>query len=200
MAIGYFIHKGDKTDCGGEVIEGEEKFTLNGVARARVGDRVTCGKDGKDYVIEGGVAGFKLNNRISAGSLDSFSSCPCRARLLPLHTSFKYEKATSQTSAQSAAQPDNYQASATRRYDSTLGSHYGPAQPAPVPPEAACDQCLQFINHQHLPIGHADYVLLQDDQCIAYGKLDEHGHSRTYSSVNPTELQLAINAQLPILE
>lgn len=200
MAIGYFIHKGDRTACGGEVMEGEEKFTLNGIPRARVGDRVTCGVDGKAYVIEGGVKGFNIRDRLSAGSLDSFSTCPCRASLLPLHTSFKYEKATSQATAQSAAQPDNHQASATRGYGSTSGSHYGPAEPAPAPPEAACDQCLQFINHQHLPIGLADYVLLQDDQCIAYGKLDEHGHSRTYSSVNPTELQLAINAQLPILE
>lgn len=195
MAIGYFIHKGDRTDCGGEVLEGEERFTLNGVARARVGDRVSCGKDGKDYVIEGGVTGFKLNDRISAGSFHSFSSCPCRARLLPLHTSFKYEKAISPASAQSATQPGNHQPTARR-----FGSRYGPAQPAPVPPEAACDQCLQFMSHQHRPIGNADYVLLQDDQCIAVGKLDEHGHSRTYSSVNPTELQLAINAQLPILE
>lgn len=198
MAIGYFIHKGDRTTCNGEVLEGEEKFTLNGIPRARVGDRVRCGKDGKIYEIAGGVTRFTLNGRISAGSLDSFSTCPCRAALIPLQTSFTYEKTASQASACSEAQP------ATNRSSTTRTSATAPdsvrTNSAPVPAQASCDQCFEFINHQHLPIGHADYVLMQDDQCIGYAKLDEHGHSRTYSSANPTELQLAINAQSPVLE
>lgn len=84
MADGYYIGPGDKTSCGGTVLEGEDCFSLYGLAHAREGDRVTCGKDGKTYQILGGVSHvLSESGRCVAGTLDSFSSCPCRAELLP---------------------------------------------------------------------------------------------------------------------
>lgn len=42
---GHFIAKGDKTSCGGEVLEGNGSVSLFGLIHARMGDPVTCGKN-----------------------------------------------------------------------------------------------------------------------------------------------------------
>ncbi|WP_082563023.1 MULTISPECIES: PAAR domain-containing protein [unclassified Pseudomonas] len=83
MAKGYFIRKGDKTSCGGEVLEGDTRITMFGFAHARAGDRVSCGKDNETYEIVGGVSFMDSHGRLVAGSLDSASSCPCKATLEP---------------------------------------------------------------------------------------------------------------------
>lgn len=67
MTKGYFIRKGDKTSCGGEVLEADTRVTLFGFAHARDGDRVSCGKDNETYVIEGGVSHITSHGRIVAG-------------------------------------------------------------------------------------------------------------------------------------
>jgi uncharacterized Zn-binding protein involved in type VI secretion len=203
MAIGYFIHEGDKTTCGGVVQEGERHFTLNGVPRDRDGDRVTCGKNGKTYVIAGGVASFTLNGRISAGSLDSLSTCPCRAELIPSHHSFSYEKTTSaplsanRAFGQPGIQPDNSLSSATRM---SSAAGYATAPSAPSPTGAVCDERFQLLNHQRLPFGSLNYALLQNDQCIAYGKLDDRGHSSAHGSTSPASLKIATGAPSPVME
>ncbi|MEL7937009.1 PAAR domain-containing protein [Pseudomonas delhiensis] len=89
MAIGYFIRCGDKTSCGGVVLEGDPTFLLHGQPMARQGDRVTCGKDGKTYPIIGGVQHF-MSGTFAAGTLDSFSGCPCRAQLIPMALDASY--------------------------------------------------------------------------------------------------------------
>ncbi|POF39456.1 hypothetical protein B0D71_25895 [Pseudomonas laurylsulfativorans] len=82
MAIGHYIGLGDKTDCGGTVLEGDHTFNF-GLIHAREGDLVSCGKDKKSYRIIGGVSHVLSEGRRVAGTLDSFSGCPCRAKLLP---------------------------------------------------------------------------------------------------------------------
>ncbi|MEL7937462.1 PAAR domain-containing protein [Pseudomonas delhiensis] len=89
MAIGYFIRCGDKTSCGGVVLEGDPTFLLHGQPMARQGDRVTCGKDGKTYPIIGGVQHF-MSGTFAAGTLDSFSGCPCQAQLIPMALDASY--------------------------------------------------------------------------------------------------------------
>ena len=83
MAIGYYIGPGDKTTCGGTVLEGDHSFSLFGLIHAREGDLVSCGKDKKRYQILGGVSHVISDGRRVAGTLDSFSGCPCRAKLIP---------------------------------------------------------------------------------------------------------------------
>jgi hypothetical protein len=56
-----------------------------------MGDIVTCGKDGNSYRIVGGLSWIKVDGRYVAGSLDSFSSCPCQARIIPQITVQTYE-------------------------------------------------------------------------------------------------------------
>ncbi|MCW7762371.1 S-type pyocin domain-containing protein [Photorhabdus luminescens] len=82
MAIGYFLLVGDKTTCGGQIITGDHTMTFNGKATAREGDKVTCGKHPGTYTIVGGVSDVFDMGRKLAGTLDSVSTCPCRARFI----------------------------------------------------------------------------------------------------------------------
>ncbi|TDB54227.1 S-type pyocin domain-containing protein [Photorhabdus khanii] len=82
MAKGYYLLVGDKTTCGGVIITGDQTMTFNGRATAREGDYVTCGKHSGTYMIAGGISSmFSMGQRL-AGTLDSVSTCPCRARLI----------------------------------------------------------------------------------------------------------------------
>lgn len=91
MAIGYFIGLGDKTSCGGKVLEADSSMMMFGFARAREGDRVSCGANGKSYQIVGGILNMRSNGRMVAGTLDSVSSCPCRAKLIASNTGATYQ-------------------------------------------------------------------------------------------------------------
>jgi uncharacterized Zn-binding protein involved in type VI secretion len=81
MGIGHFIRVGDKTTCGGTVQDGDKGWLIEGQPRAREGDPVTCGVDGETYKIVGGVYYFLGSGRLVAGTLDSYSNCPCKAGL-----------------------------------------------------------------------------------------------------------------------
>ncbi|WP_445262021.1 PAAR domain-containing protein [Pseudomonas sp. EL_65y_Pfl1_R83] len=48
MTEGYFIGLGDKTTCGGEVLDGDPRIDIHGLLHAREGDRVSCGKHAGD--------------------------------------------------------------------------------------------------------------------------------------------------------
>ena len=95
MNVGHFIGLGDKTTCGGEVLEGDNRLNLYGVVHAREGDRVSCGKDGKTYQILGGISHMHSHGKQMAGTLDSFSGCPCQARLIPSVYKATYESRSS---------------------------------------------------------------------------------------------------------
>lgn len=91
MAKGYILHMYDLTTCGGRVLEGAPNRRTHGTSVARMGDRVSCGKDGNTYRIVGGIGWIKTDGRLVAGSLDSFSSCPCNAKIIPQITVQTYE-------------------------------------------------------------------------------------------------------------
>ncbi|WP_339520328.1 PAAR domain-containing protein [Pseudomonas proteolytica] len=90
MEKGHFIGLGDKTTCGGEVLEGDPRVNWYGLLHACEGDRVTCGKDGKTYRIVGGISHMNSHGRLMAGTLDSHSGCPCKAQLIPTVTTAIY--------------------------------------------------------------------------------------------------------------
>jgi len=106
MNKGHFIGRGDKTTCGGEVLDGDGRINLRGLLHACEGDRVTCGKDGKTYRIIGGISHARSHGRLMAGTLDSHSGCPCRAQLIPSVLTPTYTKVPSAPQVTSgAAQP-----------------------------------------------------------------------------------------------
>ena len=118
MSKGYYIGLGDQTTCGGKVLDGDARNRMNGIARAREGDPVSCGKDGETYRIVGGISGMTSNGRRNAGSLDSVSSCPCNAKLIPSLRSATYRKAGAAPqagrAAESVSQPANTVPAASR--------------------------------------------------------------------------------------
>ncbi|WP_244175835.1 PAAR domain-containing protein [Pseudomonas lactis] len=67
MSVGYFIGLGDKTTCGGEVLDGDKRVNIHGLFHACEGDRVTCGKDGQTYKIVGGISHINSHGRLMAG-------------------------------------------------------------------------------------------------------------------------------------
>ena len=131
MSEGFFIGLGDKTSCGGEVLDGDPRINLYGLLHACEGDRVTCGVNGKTYRIEGGISHMKSHGRLMAGTLDSRSSCPCKATLTPSVYTARYVKQPS------AAQPMRRAAeptpTAAPRPTPQPSSFTPSSQPAPAP-------------------------------------------------------------------
>ena len=68
---------------------------MYGLAHAREGDPVTCGVDGETYRIEGGISYMVSHGRLVAGTLDSFSGCPCKATLIASDFTGSYESSRS---------------------------------------------------------------------------------------------------------
>jgi uncharacterized Zn-binding protein involved in type VI secretion len=132
MTDGYFIGLGDKTTCGGKVLDGDPRVNIYGLLHARAGDRVSCGKDGKTYRIVGGISHMESHGKLVAGTLDSFSDCPCRARLIPsvFTASYQNEKSAPQA-ARRTAQPTS--STLTSPSVAPRQSSFAPSsQPAPV--------------------------------------------------------------------
>jgi hypothetical protein len=99
MAAGIVLCQGDRTACGGRITVGSALGIAFGKPIAKEGDPVTCGQDGSTYKIIGGISIFTdgADNRRVAGSLDSYSSCPCKAKIRPSNAYPMYEKEEPQT-------------------------------------------------------------------------------------------------------
>ncbi|MFZ3619730.1 PAAR domain-containing protein [Leclercia barmai] len=83
MALGFYLRVGDPTTCKGKILTGDETLSWYGVAGAREGDLVSCGKHFGTYKILGGTTDIWDEGRRLAGTLDSISSCPCKAKFIP---------------------------------------------------------------------------------------------------------------------
>ena len=102
MAKGYILHMYDATTCGGRVLEGAPNRRTNGTPVARMGDKVSCGKNSGIYQIIGGISWMTTEGRLVAGSLNSFSSCPCNAKIIPQITVQTYESRSGSDSSSSS--------------------------------------------------------------------------------------------------
>jgi uncharacterized Zn-binding protein involved in type VI secretion len=105
MAKGFYLVQGDKTTCGGQIIEGATDHTIFGKAAVREKDRVLCGKHPGTFLIAGGIVNDTIHGRRMAGTLDSESTCPCKAKFIPSMLQDTYEKASggSATASESSA-------------------------------------------------------------------------------------------------
>ena len=99
MAKGFFLYHLDKTTCGGRILSGapDDTYHIGGIERqqVRVGDPVTCGKHEGRFRVCGGMGDtYDVGGSLKewAGSLDSYSSCPCRARFVPTVFSHSYDR------------------------------------------------------------------------------------------------------------
>ncbi|OLU04268.1 Zn-binding Pro-Ala-Ala-Arg (PAAR) domain-containing protein, incolved in TypeVI secretion [Pseudomonas reinekei] len=113
MKEGHFIGLNDRTTCGGKVLDGDTRIMMYGVAHACDGDRVTCGKDGKTYRVVGGISHMISHGKLMAGTLDSYSNCPCKARLISSVMTATYQsnaspaQAAARVAGSSAAPAEN---------------------------------------------------------------------------------------------
>ncbi|OCQ53670.1 S-type Pyocin [Photorhabdus australis subsp. thailandensis] len=130
MAIGYYLLVGDKTTCGGQIITGDHTMTFDGRATAREGDKVTCGKHPGTYMIVGGISDMFDMGRKLAGTLDSVSTCPCRARFINsvMDSYEKQEQPVNHTATPA------YMASSPMKEATTVQSNPPPVTQAPPPP------------------------------------------------------------------
>ncbi|KAB0491097.1 PAAR domain-containing protein [Pseudomonas vancouverensis] len=132
MNEGHFIGLHDKTTCGGTVLDGHSGINMYGILHAREGDRVTCGEDGETYRIIGGISYMISHGKAMAGTLDSLSGCPCRARLIPSVFTATYQSANAAPpTARVAVQPLSN--AATSQPAAPRHSAFTPSTP-PVPP------------------------------------------------------------------
>ncbi|MBW1252408.1 polymorphic toxin type 44 domain-containing protein [Pantoea allii] len=91
-AEGFYLVQGDKTTCGGKITTGADDHTLFDKPVAREQDSVTCGKHAGLYKIAGGIDNDTIHDRRMAGTLDSYSTCPCKAKFIPSMMNDTYEK------------------------------------------------------------------------------------------------------------
>ncbi|HCM9178859.1 PAAR domain-containing protein [Enterobacter kobei] len=87
---GYFLFRGDKTVCGGKILEGCTDHQFFDKDMACEGHKVTCGKHPGHYRICGGLEDDIHGKRI-AGTLHSYSSCPCKSKFVPSNWDDDYE-------------------------------------------------------------------------------------------------------------
>lgn len=83
MAIGHYLFRGDKTVCGGRIVEGCPDHQHFDRDMACEGHQVTCGKHAGRFRIVGGLENDDIHGKRIAGTLHSRSSCPCKSRFIP---------------------------------------------------------------------------------------------------------------------
>ncbi|MGU3523456.1 PAAR domain-containing protein [Enterobacteriaceae bacterium C23F] len=88
---GYFLFRGDKTVCGGRILEGFTDHQFFDKDMACEGHKVTCGKHPGHYRICGGLENDEIHGKKIAGTLDSYSSCPCKSKFVPSNWDDDYE-------------------------------------------------------------------------------------------------------------
>ncbi|MEM6160463.1 PAAR domain-containing protein [Erwinia sp. P6884] len=100
MAIGHYLFRGDKTVCGGRIIEGCTDHQHFDRDMACEGHQVTCGKHAGRFRIVGGLENDDIHGKRIAGTLHSRSSCPCKSRFIPsIYDTYEFSTAPAKTNA-----------------------------------------------------------------------------------------------------
>ncbi|MEQ0232250.1 PAAR domain-containing protein [Klebsiella sp. CN_Kp116] len=102
-AKGNYLFRGDKTVCGGRILEGFPDHQFFDKDMACEGHKVTCGKHPGNYRICGGLNNDDIHGKRIAGTLHSYSSCPCKSKFVPSNLVDDYE-----LESQSTTTTDNY--------------------------------------------------------------------------------------------
>ncbi|KEY59610.1 PAAR domain-containing protein [Serratia sp. DD3] len=110
MGFGYWIVKGDKTSCGGSVLNGrpEKKIGKNNNYVAVNGSPVSCGKHPGTYSVGGGYPGEIIHGSYAASTLYSRSTCPCKAFFIPSQTFMSHGPYHAPQRASVSAEPEQH--------------------------------------------------------------------------------------------
>lgn len=161
MAIGYFLRVGDRTTCGGQILTGDKTMQWYGVAGAREGDLVTCGKHSGTYNIIGGVHSVWSDGRKVAGTLESISSCPCHAHFISsINDCYVVESNKTQS-------PSSPKISHQKRHESSGEMH-----------------SIRYLckDDNGRAMTNCKYYLYLSDGEYVYGETDNDGYTQPYES------------------
>lgn len=199
MAKGYFITQGDKTECGGTVIEGDRHITFFGIIHAREGHAVSCGITGQTYSIIGGIDQFTSDGLRAAGTGNSISSCPCRARFIPsnFHITYDYESESAPAPVASEAAS---QSGSTSSQPFRAAPPYTASEPAGASDTERCSGGFHLIDQWGEACGAYQYALLRNTLHLVGDFLNEEGYSHICHSAHATRLNIATSAPAPALE
>nr|WP_314266562.1 PAAR domain-containing protein [uncultured Moellerella sp.] len=175
MALGYFLRVGDKTTCGGQILTGDNTMQWYGVAGAREGDIVSCGKHSGAYQIIGGVNSTWLEDRKQAGTLESISSCPCKSRFIP-SINDSYAPFTNNESLPYS----EYQNNTSNDEESTELTHW--------------IECI-LLDEFGVPLVKMPYILTVGSDVIKEGQTDANGYFRE-DHLPRTSTTLTLSAQI----
>jgi len=116
MGFGYWIVKGDRTSCGGVVLNGrpERKIGKNNSYVAVNGSPVSCGKHPGTYSVGGGHPGDIIHGCYAASTLYSRSTCPCKAFFVPSQTFMSHGPYQASQRASASVEPAQHAQSAKR--------------------------------------------------------------------------------------
>lgn len=147
MSIGYWLVKGDKTTCGGVVLDGSpyKKIGPRQLLVALVGSPVSCGKHPGTYSIAGGFPGDVIHGTFAASTLYSRSTCPCQALFIPSQTWMshgRYQGAAAAFTPELSSRAGSDTSSKTlggqltsepAQFAQTVKSNMPPPKPLPLP-------------------------------------------------------------------
>ncbi|WP_337236686.1 PAAR domain-containing protein [Proteus faecis] len=167
MAIGYFLRVGDRTTCGGQILTGDHTMQWYGVAGAREGDIVSCGKHSGHFYIIGGCDSVWDEGRKLAGTLESLSSCPCHSRFI--------------NSIQ-----DCYSNESNRSYQDTQSTEIQKV-PASIQKYHIRYRCLDDNGE---PFAQREYQIYLPDGQIFQGKTDGDGNTQWHDTKGKDEITI----------
>ncbi|KGA39184.1 membrane protein [Pectobacterium odoriferum] len=145
-AEGFYLVQGDKTTCGGKITTGAEDHTLFDKPVAREQDSVTCGKHAGLFKIAGGIDNDTIHDRRMAGTLDSYSTCPCKAKFIPSMMDDTYEKSSAG-------------ADAVSKSGAIASTQASSERPSPVADVHTEERSVYHCTHKDGAIAVAEYIL-----------------------------------------
>ncbi len=158
MAIGYFIRLGDKTSCGGKVVSATSRIIHHGLNLARLGDKVTCGKNEGVFILLGGIHNYTSDGLPCIGTLESSSSCPCKARLFASEFSSSYYPEAPKMASQKTTdnEPEQHAQAAKKQMVTETKPESAPASPLKedIPPREPVDAGFCIVD---LPANVKDF-------------------------------------------
>lgn len=170
MTWGYWIVKGDKTTCGGTVLEGHPNGRMfAGNRQATSGCKVSCGKHAGTYSVGGGHPGDFIHGQRSASTLYSRSTCPCNAAFIPSQTWAKHV----------AYEPPTYANSQNNLADSSELKYM--------------IECI-LVDEMEQALVNMPYTLKVGNDIIREGRTDENGYFRQ-EKLPRTRTTLTLDAQ-----
>jgi len=170
MSWGYWIVQGDKTSCGGTVLEGHPNGRLlAGNRQATSGCKVSCGKHAGTYSVGGGHPGDFIHGKPSASTLYSRSTCPCGAFFIPSRTWAKHV----------AYEPPTYTDPQNNLTDSSELKYM--------------IQCI-LVDEMEQALANMPYTLKVGHDIIREGRTDENGYFRQ-EKLPRTQATLTLGAQ-----